>query len=118
VIGGSFWDILTPLPAPCNTFFLGSVKTGDEANNIAMSLTPLNKPRGFAFTALVGKEPIFFLTTPSFVTGPVWRAVIRFAEPVEQVYFHIGSENGNLSRYSIGCINTDKAFKLTGGLYF
>lgn len=117
VIGGNFWDIPVVLPFPCNTFFLCSVKAGDEANSIVMYLQSLNKPRGFLFTSLNGNEPLFYLNTTNIIlAGPVYRGVIRFREAITSFFVAIGSENGELSRYCIGCSNDDE-LNLRGGIY-
>jgi len=118
VIGGNFWDILFNLPAPCNVFTIGSIRSGDEANSLWMSLVPTNKPRGALFTAMSGQEQIFPLNGSQLIlAAPHTYTVLKFKETVNQVYFHMGSENGALSRYSVMCANDDR-FKLTGGLYF
>lgn len=121
VIGGEFYDILTLLPAPCNTFFIGSIRAGDESNSILMSLVPLGLPRGFAFSGFRGTEQVWYLTANPQVLpglqGPHYYSVLHFHETFNQVYFHIGAENGNLSRYSIACLNTDESFSIHGGIY-
>lgn len=120
VIGGEFYDILTALPAPCNTFFIGSVLNGAESNSILMSLAPLGLPRGFAFSNFRGTEQVWYLTANPqvlFPNGPHYYSVIHLSMPVNQVYFHIGAENGTLARYSIACMLTDEQFSIHGGLY-
>lgn len=117
VVGGSFWDIPFQLPFPCNTFFIGAIKTGDEANSIMMSFILQNKPRGFSFSNLTGTEQLFPMTSSNLAIGPHLYSVLTFKEPSQLVYFNIGSENGNLSRYSIGCVGST-GFKIKGGLYF
>lgn len=117
VIGGSFWDILVQLPFPCTTFFIGSVVAGDEANSLWMSFIPLNKPRGTPFTSMTGQEQVFPLIGNQLVIGPHYYSVLRFKQPSNLVYFHMGSENGHLSRYSIGCL-VDRDLQISGGLYF
>jgi hypothetical protein len=116
LIGGSIWDVPITLPFPCNTFFIASIRSGDEANSVAMYFQPLNRPRGSAFTSLNGTEQIFYLNTTNIVTGPFYRSVIKFKESVTQFFLAIGTENGGASRYTIGCTN-DKELKLTGGIY-
>jgi hypothetical protein len=123
VIGGNFWDIPVTLPMPCNTFFIGSIRGGDEANSICISFVPTNRPRGFAFPG-DGTEKMFNMKMNSNIAGPGpnYYGLLRFGVSVQNVFFSIGSENGNLSRYSIGCCNDigddKKGFRIRGGLYF
>lgn len=118
VVGGNYWDIPISLPFPCNTFFIGSIKEGDEANSLYMSFMPTNKPRGTSFATLTGQEQIFPLNPAQLLlSAPHYYGVLKFKEASNLVYFHMGQENGELSQYSIGCVvGTD--FDIKGGLYF
>jgi hypothetical protein len=118
-IGGNIWDIPVQLQRPCNTFFIASVKSGDEANTLAMSFIPMNKARGTSFVSgLTGQEQLFFMKCTGVEGGtPFYFGVLKFKEAVQQLYFHMGTENGEASRYTIGCVaGTD--FDIRGGLYF
>ncbi len=115
VFGGNFFDIPVALPFPCNTFFIASVQSGDEANSIIMYFNALNYPRGFPMTTLNGNEQIFWLTSFDAI-GPLYRTVIRFKEKITNFFVAIGSENGHLSRYCIFCTNDDE-LSVRGGIY-
>lgn len=118
VIGGNFWDIPVQLPFPCNTFFIGSIRSGDEANSLWMSFMPTNKPRGALFTAMTGQEQVFPLNGSQLIlAAPHTYCVLRFKDVQNTVYFHMGSENGALSRYSVACAQGFD-INIRGGLYF
>lgn len=115
LIGGNIFDLLQTLPFPCNTIFLASVQGGDEANSLAVSLVPTGIPTGTSFTALTGNQSLIFLTS-NLTTGPFYRTVIRFKEPVTRFFLHIGGENGHFSRFTLLCTN-DEQLELVGGVY-
>lgn len=115
IIGGNIFDLPQQLPFPCNTFFLESVRQGDEANSLIMYFQKLNLPRAFSFATFSGNEPIYFLTS-NRTTGPVYRTVLRFKEPVTNFFVGIGTEDGVGSQYCIGCTNDDE-MEIYGGIY-
>jgi hypothetical protein len=114
-IGGNIWDVPFALPFPCNTFFISSVKGGDEINSLILYFKALGYPLNFPFTTLKGNEQIYYLNSV-LTTGPVYRTVLRFKDPVLNFFLAIGTENGHASRYTIGCTNDDE-LELTGGIY-
>jgi hypothetical protein len=86
-----------------------------------MSLAPLGKPRGFSFASFTGTEQVFYLTANTQVlapNGPHYYSVIRFKQTILNAFFHMGTENGGASRYTLGCLDADRHFRLRGGLYF
>jgi hypothetical protein len=114
LIGGAIFDILFNLAFPCNVFFLvGNNQPGDT---IYLSLKPTNKPRpGSAAVPVLGNEEWFPMTALGLaVTGPNVLSVIRFKEPVNQIYLSHGTEGGLGPVLTFACVN-DPNFTLNGG---
>lgn len=113
-IGGFFADIPVQCPFPINVVFLASVKTGDEADTLFISLAPTGKPRG-STPPVSGTEQIFYLTS-NVATGPTYRTVVRFEQPVLNFFVSAGSENGHLPNFTLGLVEDD-ALQLSGGIF-
>ena len=115
LIGGDLFDIPVVAPFPCNTFFVASIRGGDEGNTLIMYFNKLGYPQGTDFTTLKGSEQIFYFFS-TLTLGPFYRSVLRFSQPVTNFFVALGTENGNASRYCIACTNDDE-MTLRGGIY-
>jgi len=107
-------DNLVQLPFPCQSFFISSVKGTTEASSVFFHLAKLLKTYASPTIVATGNEPWITLNTNP-ATGPNYRTVIRFKEPILQYFLDVGVEGG-AGLITIANVNDD-AVQITGGLY-
>ena len=117
LIGGSLSDIPVHIPIPCTTFFLASVKSGNENDSIIFHTKPSNLLRA---KINLGPTPTgfvpFIAMTSNQAGGSTYRTVIRFKKPIQDFLLDIGTEVGQGPTFTICCV-ADDAMRLNGGIY-
>jgi hypothetical protein len=111
-IGGFQFNILQQIPIYANTFFLINDTVPTNSKYISTKPVPFSNPSGSAGYTLVGSEQWFPLNVLSFsiggpLGGPNYQSVIRFKIPINQFYFHTGTESGGGGNTTIACVAND-----------
>lgn len=116
LIGGALYDIPVHAPFPSNAFYLSSVKTGNEADSILMTLAPIYGKRGNnPSNNMTGRETggVIWLSN-TVATGPVYRTFVRFKEPIQDFFLSIGTETGQAPTFTLACVEDDSVILRSG----
>jgi hypothetical protein len=119
-IGGFQFNILQQIPIFANTFFLINDVVISNTKFISTRPVPFSNPSGSAGYTATGFEQWFPLNvlsfSPAVVGGPNYNSVIRFKTPINQFYFHTGTESGAGGVTTIACVANDFA-RVYGGAW-